>query len=280
LNENKRNSEDILNDCNNAITLSSRDRVQRKVLAMLGRGILFTITSVAALAVLAIIYFIAKDALPFFQNEGFKEFFTVKAWYPTHEPAQFGAAAIFTGTLLITVAAVTIAVPPGIFAAFCMSDILPFNVRQVMKPVIEMLAAIPSVAYGFFALVVLAPLMQNHGGTALSIAWWVLALPVLLILSVVAADLLSPEKLTKASYYLCRTLLSIVFISLTLFFVYFVSNILRALEISSGVNALNASIISSASFSSIGLPFFCLAKSLIHRIAIELPLSLLTSIGT
>jgi phosphate transport system permease protein len=147
---------------------------------------------VAALAVLAIIYFIAKDAIPFFQQVGLKEFFFTKSWYPTGEPAQFGAAAIFVGSFLITGAAVIIAVPPGVFAAFCMSDVLSFNVRQFMKPVIEMLAAIPSVVYGFFALVVLAPLLQNHGGSTLAMVWWILALPILLLGSYVAGDLLTP----------------------------------------------------------------------------------------
>ena len=52
----------------------------------------------------------------------------------------------------------------GVAAAACLSDVLPFGVRQLVKPVIEMLAAIPSVAYGFFALVVFAPLLQQRGG--------------------------------------------------------------------------------------------------------------------
>ena len=146
------------------IILSEGEKRRRKVFGLLGRALLFSITSVAAMAVLAIIYFIARDALPFFRDKGVTAFFFSKAWYPAHLPPQFGAAAIFAGSLLVTVAAVVVAVPPGVFAALCMSDILPFNVRQVLKPVIEMLAAIPSVAYGFFALVVLAPLLQDHGG--------------------------------------------------------------------------------------------------------------------
>jgi phosphate transport system permease protein len=201
---------------------------------------------VAALSVLAIIYFIAKDAIPFFQNEGFKEFFLAKAWYPTREPAQFGAMAIFAGSLIVTVAAVIIAVPPGVFAAFCMSDILPFNVRQVLKPVIEMLAAIPSVAYGFFALVVLAPILQNHGGPVLSAAWWILAGPILLLVSVIAADLLASEKLSRTACLVARSLFTLIFITLSVALLIYVGRLLRTLEISSGVNALNASVILGA----------------------------------
>ncbi len=143
--------------------LSSGERTRRKIFSLAGRFFLFSVTSVAALAVMAIIFFIARDALPFFSDKGVAEFFFSKDWYPSHEPPQFGAAAIFVGSFLVTGTAVALAVPPGIFAALCMSDILPFNVRQVLKPVIEMLAAIPSVVYGFFALTVVAPFLQDAG---------------------------------------------------------------------------------------------------------------------
>ena len=234
------------NESNGEITLSSRDRIIRKILSLAGRGFLFSVTSVAALSVLAIIFFIARDALPFFHNEGFKEFFLEKAWYPTRDPEQFGAAAIFAGSLIVTIAAVFIAVPPGVFAAFCMSDILPFNVRQILKPVIEMLAAIPSVAYGFFALVVLAPILQNQGGTALAIAWWVLAAPVLLLISVIAADLIASEKFSKGTCIVIRSVMTLIFASLSVALLVYVGRILKGLEVSSGVNALNASIILGA----------------------------------
>jgi len=143
--------------------LSSGARTRRKLFSLAGRSFLFSVTSVAALAVLAIIFFIARDALPFFRTNGVGEFFFSQAWYPAHEPPQFGAAAIFVGSFLVTGAAVVLAVPPGIFAALCMSDILPFKVSQFLKPVIEMLAAIPSVVYGFFALTVVAPFLQDAG---------------------------------------------------------------------------------------------------------------------
>jgi len=235
-----------LKDNRDRIIISPRERMLRRLTAMLGRTLLFAVTSVAALAVLAIIGFIAKDAIPFFQNEGFREFFLSKAWYPTKDPTEFGAAAIFVGSLLVTASAVMIAVPPGVFAAFCMSDVLPFNVRQILKPVIEMLAAIPSVAYGFFALVVLAPLLQNHGGMLLAAAWWIIALPLLILLSVIAADLLSPSRFPKALYLGLRTALSLGFLTLSLLLMIKVSALLRGMQISSGVNALNASIILGA----------------------------------
>ena len=223
--------------------LSAEEKARRRVFGLLGRSFLFLVTSLAAVAVLAIIYFIARDALPFFNDKGVAAFFFSKAWYPAHEPPQFGAAAIFAGSLLVTAAAVVLAVPPGVCAALCMSDILPFNVRQVLKPVIEMLAAIPSVAYGFFALVVLAPLLQDSGGPVLAIAWWVLALPALVLSSVVVADLLSPERLSETAHRVMRGILTVLFLTGSLFLIAGVGRVLGALKVSSGVNALNASVI-------------------------------------
>lgn len=225
------------------IILTAGEKRRKKFFGLLGRAFLFAVTSVAALAVLAIIFFIARDALPFFTDKGVAAFFFSKAWYPAHEPPQFGAAAIFVGSLLVTAAAVVLAVPPGVCAALCMSDILPFNVRQVLKPVIEMLAAIPSVAYGFFALVVLAPLLQDQGGRVLAVAWWVLALPALALGSLVAADLLTPERLGDTPRRWCQILLTALFLAASLILLSGVGRTLSALTISSGVNALNASVI-------------------------------------
>jgi phosphate transport system permease protein len=225
------------------ILLSEREKVRRRALSLLGRALLFAVTSVAALAVLAIIFFIARDALPFFQDKGVSSFFLSKAWYPAHQPPQFGAAAIFTGSLLVTVAAVVLAVPPGVCAALCMSDILPFSVRQVLKPVIEMLAAIPSVAYGFFALVVLAPLLQTQGGRVLAAAWWILALPALVIGSVVLADLAVPGRVTATVQKALRAVLSVAFLAGSLALLVWVGRAFGAMQIASGVNALNASVI-------------------------------------
>ncbi|MGI6495729.1 MAG: PstC family ABC transporter permease [Kiritimatiellia bacterium] len=76
----------------------------------------------------------------------------------------------------------------GLTAAICLSDILPFRWSEALKPAVEMLAAIPSVAYGFFALVILAPLLQNHGPTVLRLLWWSFGAPGLLIIALVLGE--------------------------------------------------------------------------------------------
>jgi len=225
------------------IILTAREKARRRIVSVLGRAFLFAVTSVAAAAVLAIIFFVSRDALPFFQEKGASQFFFSKAWYPAQDVPQFGALAIFAGSLLVTAGAVVLAVPPGICAALCMSDILPFHIRQIVKPVIEMLAAIPSVAYGFFALVVLAPLLQDVGGRLLAWAWWLLAGPALALLSVVAGDLMTSDRLPECSRRVVRGALTLLFLAGAAALLLVVGHRLCGIVIASGVNALNASII-------------------------------------
>lgn len=191
--------------------LSEAEKRHRKGMAWLGQAGLFAVTSVAALAVLAILFFVARDALPFFKNNSGLRFFLTNAWYPSHQPPQFGAAAIFVGSAIVTFAAVLMAVPLGILAAVCMSDLLPFQIRQTLKPVIELLAAIPSVVYGFFALVVLAPALQDHLGVAsgvnalnAAILLAVMALPTIVSVSEDALQAAGRE-LREGSYALGAT---------------------------------------------------------------------------
>jgi len=133
----------------------------------------------------------------------------------------------------------------GVSAAICLSDILPFSVRQYAKPVIEMLAAIPSVAFGFFALVIFAPLLQTQGGPILMWAWWVLAAPFLLLAIIVISDLLTANMEDQNKRQMMSTTLLVVFGAAALGFLYWVGSVLRQIEIMSGTNALNVSIILS-----------------------------------
>jgi phosphate transport system permease protein len=165
--------------------------------SFLGNSLLFLITSSSAIAVLFIFLFIFRDAIPFFQEKGFVEFFTGREWYPSATPSHFGAFPIFYGSLMVTLGAILVAVPLGIAAAVCLSALLPFSIRQMVKPIVEILAAIPSVAYGFFALVILAPLLQNQGGKVLSLTGWIVGGPILMLGAFVLSDIVSsrmPER--------------------------------------------------------------------------------------
>jgi len=177
----------------------------------LGRLFLFFITCTSVLAVLLIFIFVFKEALPFFQRYNFFDFIRSKDWYPTASPPSFGVLAIIVGSVYVTLAALIISVPLGILTALFLSDIAPAKLHDYVKPVIELLAAIPSVAYGFFAVLVVAPWMQKNfgfstGTNALnaSLILAVMALPTIIS---VAEDSISAvgRELRQASYGLGAT---------------------------------------------------------------------------
>ena len=222
--------------------ISKKQEVLNKIGSGIGQFFLFSVASTSAIAVLFIFYFITKDALPFFQAEGITEFFTSTNWYPSQDEAEFGAFSIFYGTVIVTLGAIIVAIPLGIIASVCLSDILPFTVRQYVKPVIEILAAIPSVAYGFFALVIFAPMLQNNGGELLSWTLWVVGIPFAILTTIVASDILS-DKFNEKNADKIRFIFMLIFAGITGTLLFYFTGQLSTLQISSGTNAFNVSII-------------------------------------
>ena len=218
---------------------------RQRIAKFFGEGFLLVVASFVAIVVLFIFYFVAVDAIPFFRQRGFAEFFTSTSWYPADEPGEFGALAIIYGSGMVTIGSALVAVPLGISAAICLSDVLPFSVRQYAKPVIEMLAAIPSVAFGFFALVIFAPLLQNYGGPILMWAWWLIAGPFVLLAVIVTSDLLTSGSGNESNRKALRYVLTAVLSVMAILFLYWVGRTLNAIEILSGTNALNVSLILS-----------------------------------
>jgi phosphate transport system permease protein len=226
----------------NSLIMSQKAGRMQRLVSLAGTSFLFLATSLSSLAVFFIFIFIARDAIPFFQLKGFSEFFASTQWYPSGHPAHFGALAIFFGSGLVTLGAVVVAVPLGVAAAICLSDVLHFNVRQLAKPVIEMLAAIPSVAYGFFALVVFAPLLQEKGGPVLAVALWMVGLPLMALLSLVLGDVVA--SMSSERYYAKIRLMTCLGVGgLALYALILAGRAVWHLEISSGANALNVSLI-------------------------------------
>jgi phosphate transport system permease protein len=119
------------------------------------------------------------------------DFLSGKEWYPTAEPAvQLGVLPLILGTLLVSIVAILIALPIGLSTAIYMAEIADHRVQKVMKPVIELLAGIPSVVYGFFGLIVIVPMIHDYfnlpvGETALagSVVLAIMALPTIITVS-------------------------------------------------------------------------------------------------
>jgi len=139
-------------------------------------------------------------------------FFGCTKWYPTAQPSpQFGVLPLFLGTLWVSIAAILIALPFGMAVAIYLAELAGSRLRKILKPIIELLAGIPSVVYGFFGLVVIVPLIQKVfglpvGGTALAgaIILAIMALPTIIT---VAEDAIrtTPRAMKESSLALGAT---------------------------------------------------------------------------
>ena len=140
------------------------------------------------------------------------DFFGGKEWYPTSSPsAQYGLLPLILGTLWVSLGAILLSLPFGIAVAVYLAEIASMRVRNILKPLIELLAGIPSVVYGFFGLVVVVPFLQKTfdlavGETALagSIILGIMALPTIIT---VAEDAMrtTPRAMKEASLALGAT---------------------------------------------------------------------------
>jgi phosphate transport system permease protein len=113
---------------------------------------LFAAATLSVVTTIAIIVALLGPTLTFFESVSVKEFFTGDTWAPLFNPPQFGVRAIVQGTLVVTSIAISIAVPFGIGTAFYLSEYAHPRVRRIVKPTLEILAGIPTVVFGFFAL--------------------------------------------------------------------------------------------------------------------------------
>lgn len=101
-------------------------------------------------------------SINFFKQVSLKEFFGTAQWAPLFADAKFGVWPLVTGSLVITIIAMAVAAPFGLGAAIYLSEYANPRVRKVLKPVLELLAGIPTVVYGFFALSAVTPLIQKY----------------------------------------------------------------------------------------------------------------------
>lgn len=108
-----------------------------------------------------IIFVLTYESYEFFKEVPIKEFLTAKEWTPLFTIRRFGIMPLVAGTLLTTAIAVLVALPLGLIVAIYLSEYAPHKVRETIKPILELLAAVPTVVYGYFALLFLTPLLQK-----------------------------------------------------------------------------------------------------------------------
>lgn len=225
----------------NSLILDRRNSALKAFLDKFGRSLLFCITAIPTIAVVFIIFFITVEALPFFSDLGRTcEFFTSTDWSPSQADPHFGALAIFFGTAMVTIGSCAVAIPLGITTAICLNEIVGASVSKIFKPIVELLAAIPSVAYGFFAIVVFAPVLQNHGGALIAAAIAVIGIPMAIIAAFPVGELLHEKIFRGKGPKFAPFAMAIVLFAGA---VCMAAKSALGIEVSSGTNALNASIV-------------------------------------
>lgn len=123
-------------------------------------ALLFMCALVSVLTTIGIIFTLLFETINFFKIVSVFEFFTGLQWAPLFRPQHFGILPLISGTLLITLIASLVAVPIGLASAIYLSEYAPDKVRRVVKPVLEILAGIPTIVYGFFALTLVTPFIR------------------------------------------------------------------------------------------------------------------------
>ncbi len=123
---------------------------------------IFTILAFASLFFLVgIVLVLVKEGLPIFQKVNFFKFIFGRFWYPTYNPAEFGILPLILASVWVTLGAVVVCVPLGVGTALYLNELAGLRQKAILKPIIELLASIPSVVFGFFGMVILTPFLQK-----------------------------------------------------------------------------------------------------------------------
>lgn len=177
------------------------------------QGILFLSALISILTTLAIVIILGRESFLFFGDKEItlREFFTGTVWQPMNH--RYGVLPLLNATLMTSVIAMVIAVPIGLFVAIYLSEYAPAKVRNILKPVLEILAGIPTVVYGYFALTFMTPLLRGIFGEGIveiyntASAGVVIGILILPLVSSMAEDALSavPKSLREAAFALGAT---------------------------------------------------------------------------
>jgi len=130
-----------------------RDRVIELILLAAGLVAVFT--------TVAIVFILVYESSAFFEHVSIKDFLTDTMWTPLFADARYGIAPLVAGTLTVTGVALLVAIPLGTIIAIYLSEFATYRLRETVKPILELLGAVPTVVYGYFALVMVTPFLQK-----------------------------------------------------------------------------------------------------------------------
>jgi len=169
-------------------------------------GLLLLCGAIGVLTTVGIIWVLLSESIGFFKQVSIFDFLTDTQWTPLFSEKHFGILPLISGTLLTSFIAILVALPFGLSIAIYLNEYAPKKFRQYVKPALEILAAVPTVVYGYFALMVVTPLLQKlfpemAGFNAMS-AGIVMGIMIIPLISSLSEDALFavPKSLREASY--------------------------------------------------------------------------------
>jgi len=160
---------------------------------------------------LAIVAILVYESSGFFKHVSLKEFLTDTQWTPLFAEAHYGILPLVAGTLTTTMVALVVAVPLGLTIAIYLSEFASHRLRETVKPILELLGAVPTVVYGYFALLIVTPLLQmiipNLPGFNMLSAGLVIGLMIIPYVSSVSEDAMRavPRYMREGSYAMGAT---------------------------------------------------------------------------
>lgn len=124
-------------------------------------SVMFLAAFVSVFTTLGIVYILVSESWVFFQHVPLRDFLFDTQWTPLFDDAHYGIMVLLSGTITSSAVALLVAIPLGTVIAIYLSEFAPFSVREVAKPFLELLGGVPTIVYGYFALVFLTPLLQT-----------------------------------------------------------------------------------------------------------------------
>lgn len=212
------NGEDLTLDrpiaLNPAVSFTSeKDPIRRirKIKEFFIEAGLFLAAASSVFITVSILTILAVESVPFFKHVSVWEFLTEKEWTPLFDNPKFGILPLICGTFLTTVIALIVAIPLGTIAASFLSEYVKPSQREIIKPLLELLAGVPTVVYGYFALLFVTPLLQKIlpglGGFNVLSAGIVIGIMIIPYVSSLSEDAMRavPNELREASYAMGTT---------------------------------------------------------------------------
>jgi phosphate transport system permease protein len=134
----------------------SRRRAERSI-----RIFFFGVALASIITLSLIVIFLFMEGVPIFSKVSVSDFLFGKYWYPTDDPPAFGILPLIVASLAVTAVASAISIPLGVMTALYLAEVASARLREWVKPIVELLAALPSVVIGFFGMVLVAPFLQK-----------------------------------------------------------------------------------------------------------------------